>query len=117
MRDLGEIRFPCISRGEDGAAFTVKSPHGPEMMVVASYGGGWEHVSVSTKHRTPNWHEMELVKRAFFKPDEVVMQLHVPAERHINNHPHCLHMWRPIDREIPLPPGWMVGIEGLELTP
>jgi hypothetical protein len=30
--------------------------------VIASDGQGWEHVSVSLSHRTPNWREMCFVK-------------------------------------------------------
>ena len=52
--------------------------------------------------------------RLFFKPEEVCFQLHVSSGEHINNHPYCLHIWRPLDREIPLPPGIMVGIPGVK---
>jgi hypothetical protein len=76
---------------------------------IASSDDGWDHVSVSLKNRTPNWAEMEFVKRAFFAPDETAMQLHVPAADHINCHPNCLHLWRPNDgREIPRPPAEFV---------
>jgi hypothetical protein len=71
---------------------------------VASSGGGWDHVSVSTPHRTPTWAEMEFIKRQFFMKHEVVMQLHVSESDHISIHDYCLHLWRPHDKEIPLPP-------------
>ena len=29
----------------------------------------WEHVSVSTKNRTPNWYEMDFIKDLFWKED------------------------------------------------
>ena len=64
----------------------------------------WEHVSVSLRRRTPNWYELDFVKDVFWQDDETVMQLHVPKANHINNHPHVLHLWRPIGIEIPLPP-------------
>jgi len=51
---------------------------GDPMMIVASDGAGWDHVSVSLRHRAPNWPEMEFVKRRFFNDGETVMQLHVP---------------------------------------
>jgi hypothetical protein len=92
-----------------GGMFRVPSPiDKAEMAVIASDGEGWDHVSVSRANRCPNWIEMDYVKRAFFKNDEVAMQLHVPAKDHINKHPHCLHLWRPQHVEIPRPPGWMV---------
>ena len=97
--------------GDDrGGVFTVKSKiDRVPMRVVASSGDGWDHVSVSRYNRCPNWIEMEQVKHLFFKEDETAMQLHVPASDHINYHPHCLHIWRPTDKEIPRPPGMMVG--------
>lgn len=64
----------------------------------------WEHVSVSRSDRTPTWEEMDRVKRLFWDGDETVMQLHVRRDRHVNLHENCLHLWRPIDGEIPLPP-------------
>lgn len=90
--------------------FNVPSPiDGAPLHIVASVGEGWEHVSVSRVNRCPNWPELEHVKRLFFRDDETAMQLHVPAAAHINMHPYCLHLWRPIGVEIPRPPGWMIG--------
>ena len=83
------------------------------MRVIASAAHGWDHVSVSRPDRTPAWEEMEQVRHLFFEPHAVVMQLHVPATDHINNHPHCLHLWRPHYCDIPRPPGELVGISGL----
>lgn len=68
----------------------------------------WDHVSVSLRNRCPNWPEMEFIKRLFFRDDEAAMQLHVPVSDHRSFHPYCLHIWRPGDQEIPLPPGVMV---------
>jgi hypothetical protein len=90
--------------------FKVPSPvDKAELTIVASAGDGWDHVSVSRRNRCPNWAEMEHVKRLFFKDEETAMQLHVPPSDHINCHPTCLHLWRPLDAEIPRPPSSMVG--------
>jgi hypothetical protein len=78
------------------------------LRVIASSDRGWDHVSVSHKNRCPNWPEMEQIKRLFFKDDEPAMQLHVPLSDHINNHPNCLHLWRPHHQEIPRPPAIFV---------
>lgn len=81
------------------------------LTVQFSNGLGWEHVSVSTPGRCPNWIEMVHVKNLFWGPDDVVMQLH-PAERdYVNVHPHCLHLWRPTTDgiTIPTPPRELVG--------
>lgn len=81
---------------------------GLELKILASAGGGWDHVSVSCRDRCPTWTEMEYAKRLFFKDDETAMQLHVPPAKHINRHPFCLHIWRPRGlRKIPMPPANM----------
>lgn len=84
---------------------------GVTLKIMASSGGGWDHVSVSplNHERCPTWEEMEFLKREFFDPDDVVMQLHVAEKDHINNHPFCLHLWRPMYQEIPIPPSSLVG--------
>jgi len=97
-------------------AFRLAGPCGAELVVIASDGAdwpfpspAWEHVSVSTRHRTPNWREMEFVRDLCFMPEELVLQFSVPRAAHINVHPYCLHLWRPIGVEIPTPPAETVG--------
>ena len=89
---------------------------GPPLKVIASNEGGWEHVSVSLPHRCPTWAEMCLIKDMFWSDDEAVMQLHPRRVDYVNHHPNCLHMWRPIEAELPLPPAEFVGIPGLEVS-
>lgn len=76
----------------------------------------WQHVSVSfgpgSKH-CPSWELMCRIKDLFWEPEEAVMQLHPPRSRWVNNHPGCLHLWRPLDAQIPLPPGFFVGVKEL----
>lgn len=74
------------------------------LRIIAAVGGGWDHLSVSHTKRTPMWIEMEQVKRMFFKRDECAMQLHPPPSDYINCHPNVLHIWRPHNVEIPMPP-------------
>lgn len=87
----------------NGGAFEVPF-NGKNFHVIASNGGGWDHVSVSLSNRTPTWEEMEYVKRLFFKKDEVAFQLHVAEEDHINTLNYCLHIWRSHNRAVPTPP-------------
>ena len=90
-------------------AFIFRTPiDGKTLRVIASNGDGWDHVSVSLTSRAPRWEEMEFIKRKFFHDYETAMQLHVPPSEHVNNHPHCLHLWRPHNSEIPRPPKIMV---------
>jgi hypothetical protein len=75
----------------------------------------WEHVSISLPNRCPNWEEMCYIKSLFWDDEETVMQLHPPKSQWINNHPYCLHLWRPTREEIPLPPPIAVGFKELNL--
>ncbi len=112
-------RFRIIGqRGDVAGAFQVPHPAtGVSLRVIASNGDGWEHVSVSLPNRTPNWRKMEFICRLFWTEEEAVMQLHPPRSQWVNNHPYCLHLWRPTAAEIPLPPQIMVGIPGIEFRP
>jgi hypothetical protein len=84
---------------------------GSDYFIICSDGEGWEHVSVSNHRYTPSWDDMCAVKDLFFSPEEVVMQLHPKRSEYVNNHPHCLHLWKPMGVEIPTPPNWMVGVK------
>lgn len=94
------------------------------LRVIASRGGGpaelygagenWDHVSVSLYDRCPTWEEMCFIKELFFERDEPAIQLH-PVKDYINNHPYCLHLWRPLEEAIPLPPSILVGLPSLNL--
>lgn len=70
---------------------------------IASMHSGWEHVSVSFENRCPTFLEMSEIKNFFFKPDEVVFQIHPKKEDYINHHPYTLHMWRPCGINVTMP--------------
>ena len=82
------------------------------LCIIASWGEGWEHVSIHARKEdaqfTPFWEDMCYVKNLFFKPSETVVQFHPPLKDYVNIHQHVLHLWRPINEEIKLPPKWMV---------
>lgn len=72
----------------------------------------WEHVSVTIdRNWCPTWQIMCLVKNRFWDEDDTVMQLHPPKSENIDNHPYCLHLWRPTGQTIPTPPMYMVGLK------
>lgn len=74
----------------------------------------WEHVSVHVhdgkRNLTPRWDEMCHVKDIFWDAEDVVIQFHPKKSEYINNHPNVLHLWRPIDFELPTPPKQTVGV-------
>lgn len=112
MKDIATIkrdidrRANCvvIDEGEDGIAIQFG-----QIRTIASWGGGWDHVSVSLPHRIPVWEEMCFIKEQFFHPEECVVQYHPRASQYVNNHPHCLHMWRKQGEPFPEPPSEFVG--------
>lgn len=105
--------------GNNGAFMIPASAHGMILLLtIVSDGGGWEHASVTPRQRgkrgslalarTPTYAEMDFIKRLFWEDHETVIQYHVPRTDHINVHDFCLHLWRPIDVAIPLPPAAFV---------
>lgn len=93
--------------GDESNGFLVVKAMG--LAVMFSDGEGWQHVSVSRRKRNPSYEDMCWAKDQFWSDDVCVMQLHVPAEDHVNCHPHCLHLWCPTGVEIPRPPAIFVG--------
>jgi hypothetical protein len=94
----------------EGGAFMVPF-RTVTLRVIATCGMDWDHVSVSLPNRCPNWEEMSYIKSLFWNDEECVMQLHPPRSEYVNNHPFCLHMWRPQKAAIPLPPSVLVGFK------
>jgi hypothetical protein len=80
-----------------------------KLMIIASEGFGWEHVSVSLQNRTPNWREMCFLKDLFWDEEDCAVQYHPPKSEYVNRHEHCLHLWRKIGEDFPRPPREMVG--------
>ena len=105
------------SYGANGA-FLMPSPEaGWELFFIASDGLGWEHVSVRAdngkRSRVPTWKEMCAAKDLCWDAEDVVVQFHPPKSEYVNNHPHVLHLWRPIGAVIPLPDSLLVGYKGI----
>lgn len=100
------------SMGNNGA-FELINGKGVALLCIAADKLGWEHVSVTVlgQKRTPTWEEMNFVKEMFWNPSETVIQLHPPRDQWVNQHDYCLHLWKPVGVEIPLPPTYMVGTE------
>ncbi len=85
--------------------------------VLATDGIGWEHVSVSfPDKKMPTWGVMCKIKDVFWDEEDLVVQYHPPKSEHVNNHPACLHLWRPTDQTIPCPPSIAVGLKGLNVN-
>lgn len=109
--EMYRVELPGYQLGDRQNGCLVIKPRG--LGVIFSSGEGWEHVSVSRRSRTPSYEDLDKIKREFWPDDACVMQLHVPASDHVNCHANCLHLWRPLEAEIPRPPAIMVGPRGV----
>jgi len=115
MKDLCEIRtssrLQILDESDEGFAASFIRPYKPgQVLVIVSWGLGWEHVSVSMKNRCPTWEEMCAIKDLFWKDSECVVQYHPPKSEYVNNHPFCLHLWKKISGDFETPPKILVGI-------
>ncbi len=119
MKTPEEIRripgLLIMMEGEDGGTGVYRREwFSKPLRIVWSNGCGWDHVSVSKPTKCPTWEEMCEVKKAFFDAEETVIEYHPAESEYVNNHPFCLHMWKPQGIDVPTPPSWMVGIRDAE---
>lgn len=103
-------------KGERNGRFILPSGHAQRLLIIATDGEGWspqwEHVSVSGWKLTgkssvpllPTWEQMCWVKGLFWQPEEAVVQYHPPEAEYVNQAPNRLHLWRPLEAEMPRPP-------------
>lgn len=103
--ETARVRIPGMppARGNEGA-FLIGN-----LRCIASDGEGWEHVSVSLVDRQPTWEEMCYIKNLFWDEEDWVMQFHPAKSEYVNKHPHCLHLWRPVNQDFPKPKRELVG--------
>jgi hypothetical protein len=99
---------PTLGHGDHTEGYFLvpygRRPHIACLRVIASQGLLWDHVSVSLPTRCPTWQEMCHVKDLFFHDHETVIQFHPAKKDYVNFHPNCLHLWRPQQETIPMPP-------------
>lgn len=99
------------TNGNNGA-FEIPFSLRTKAFVIASDGYGWEHVSVHVmsdgKERTPTWSEMCKIKEMFWDDSDSVVQFHPKRSEYVNQHKHCLHLWKKIGVEYELPPIYLV---------
>lgn len=64
--------------------------------------GGYEHVSVSPrkKYNIPTWNDMAFLKDIFFYDEEEAYQIMPKKSEYVNISENCLHLWKPIGREL-----------------
>lgn len=111
LRNTANLLIDRIGNdGGMGEIFKLGKRYGS---VIWSNGGGWEHVSVCPYKRsyTPSWDDMCRLKDMFFYEDEVVVQYHPAKKDYVNMIHNCLHLWKPIDETLPVPPSIFVGLK------
>lgn len=128
--NISGYQFFCIisdGSGWEHASITLQKntsktrkqyPNKQNFKDIMNGGGGRQVRQIITiqepVERCPTWAEMCFIKNIFWGPDEAVIQIHPKEADYINNHPFCLHLWRPTDQEIPVPDPILVGIKQLK---
>ena len=93
------------ANGDSGNGIFKVFVNKKSFLVIVSNGGGWEHVSVSSRrNRCATWEEMCAIKDMFFTDEDCVIQYHPAKSQYVNDHAYCLHLWRPVEEYIPVPP-------------
>ena len=101
-----EIRIYGQNGDNYNGVFRIKFEN-KDYFVIASNGKDWEHISVSGKN-IPNWKTMCFIKDLFFDENETVIQFHPKKSEYVNKSETCLHLWKPINKEIELPENILV---------
>jgi hypothetical protein len=96
-------------------AFIIPTKNKHLQVICAPCSDEWQHVSVSMKDQTPSWEDMCMVKNLFWDEEDTVVQFHPPKSEYVNNHQHCLHLWKKKEGSFPTPPSILVGLKGKEL--
>ena len=116
IEELSTAAHLCIvGRYEEQRVADAEMYHGflewPDFRATVIWGyneaGLMEHVSVSSfkRKQIPSWEIMCRVKDMFFRPDEMVVQIHPTEDRYLHgvSSPgrkpleNVLHLWRPKD--------------------
>jgi hypothetical protein len=94
-------RYASLPDSGPNGRFFIKTQDGETLLVLASNGMGWEHVSISLPYRKrcPTWEEMCWIKDLFWDPEEVVVQYHPAKSQYVNLHPFALHLWKPVGQQ------------------
>lgn len=110
----GAFAFPSVIPNRN---MIVIASDGKDWKAAGLDGEPWEHVSVhcysGKRQFTPTWVEMCAVKDMFWDEDDVVIQIHPAKSEYVNNHLNTLHLWRPTQTKLPLPPSVTVGLKDL----
>lgn len=85
--------------GDDGASYRNRRTGQAVIISVSREADGrrWVHVSTSFATRVPTYAELAEVKRLWIGDDRRAMQLFVERAKHVNLHPHTLHLWHCVD--------------------
>ena len=105
------------NHGDSGSGFfIIPRNNNTFYQVVASSGSGWDHVSVCLLdrkgnfiERTVTWDEMCLVKEMLFNDDEAVIEIHTSDEFEMYEKDYTIDLWKPLNKEMPLPNPDLVG--------
>lgn len=119
MKSIEEIKqnkyIEIKKEGRDGIGGVIYDKNTRvKLNFIMSWGAGWEHCSVSITDRykrTPSWEQMCFIKNSFWNENECCVEYHPAKKDYVNNHEYCLHIWKPIEQELPMPPSIMVGIK------
>lgn len=92
--------------GADAHAFVLETVDGEVLVVYSADEDGWEHASVSPcgskdelDQPCPTWVQMCEFKRALWRDDETVVQMHPREADYVHGvgfDTNILHLWRPV---------------------
>lgn len=100
-------QWELAMEGDDGVAYRQKQTGMTVILSGATEQDGrrWLHLSCAMPKkvgRLPSWEQLREAKDLFLGKDKLAVQVLPPADRHINIHDFCLHLWCCLDGD-PVP--------------
>ena len=108
LRRAGHHPRPPMPFGPAGVAIQLcppgQRPTGSVIVTQAPFDGvEWIHASIALEDRMPTYEELKALKDGVFGPKREAYQVFPSEDRHINHHPHALHLWGRADGARVLP--------------
>jgi hypothetical protein len=88
-----------------GCTLRVIVSNGRDWQQAGMPGEPWEHVSISKEFGILSTYlERKWVRETFWEDEETVIEFWPPKSKFVNINPGVLHLWRPTETVIPMPP-------------
>ena len=93
--------YQQMDRTVDGVAYVRRDGLSVIVSVARELDGKrWLHVSCARAKQLPSWQDLRDLKDLFIGAERTALQVLPPANKHVNIHPFCLHLFSCLDGDV-----------------